>query len=224
MSTDLVLFDLDGTLLDSGRIIIGAQELTAQAHGLVHPGLDKGFAIVGLSLEIALAELFGDVVPREELAATYKRVFNEMRGSEGFEEPLFEGISAVLADLSNRPRTTLGIATGKTLRGVEYVVDLHGWGDLFATIQTADSAPSKPDPGMIFQAMDATGAQPARTVMIGDSVHDMRMAKAAGVGAIAVSWGFQPASMLVEAGADLVAQHANELPHLISRALTQQAA
>jgi phosphoglycolate phosphatase len=183
-----------------------------------------GFAIVGLSLDIALAELFGDVVPREELAATYKRIFNDMRGSEGFEEPLFEGIAGVLASLSSRPATTLGIATGKTLRGVHYVVDLHGWDGLFATIQTADSAPSKPDPGMVLQAMAATGAQPARTVMIGDSVHDMRMAKAAGVAAIAVSWGFQPASMLVEAGADLVAKHADELPRLIAEALSLRAA
>jgi phosphoglycolate phosphatase len=147
-----------------------------------------------------------------------------MRGSEGYEEPLFGGIARVLAELSGRHGTKLGIATGKTLRGVDYVVDLHGWDGLFATIQTADSAPSKPDPGMILQAMAETGGQPGRTVMIGDSVHDMRMARAAGVAAIAVSWGFQPASMLVDAGAHLVAQTADELPRLIDEALTLQVA
>jgi phosphoglycolate phosphatase len=219
MSTDLVLFDLDGTLLDSSRIIIGAQELTAEAHGLPHPGLDRGFAVVGLSLDVALAELFGDAVPAPELSATYKRIFNGLRGTAGYEEPLFEGIADLMATLARWPDMTLGIATGKTLRGVEYVVETYGWQNLFAMIQTADNSPSKPHPGMIHQAMEVAGTGPGRTVMIGDSVHDMRMAKAAGVTAIAVSWGFQPPAMLIAAGADLVAAQAHDLPALIRQVL-----
>jgi len=219
MTPDLVLFDLDGTLLDSAAIIIGAQELTAAEHGLIHPGRERGFGIIGLSLEIALVELFGDAVPAEELAATYKRIFNGLRGQAGFEEPLFDGVPAMLAEVAGRKRTALGIATGKTRRGVDYLVDLYGWHDLFMTVQTADSAPSKPHPGMIFNARAAAGAAAARTVMIGDSVHDMRMARAAGAVAIAVSWGFQPPALLVEAGAHAVASHAGELPALIEAAL-----
>ncbi|MCU0885445.1 MAG: HAD-IA family hydrolase [Beijerinckiaceae bacterium] len=219
MSTDLVLFDLDGTLLDSSRIIIGAQELTAEAHGLPHPGRERGFAVVGLSLDVALAELFGDAVPAHELSVTYKRIFNGLRGTAGYEEPLFEGIADMLSNLSRWPDTVLGIATGKTLRGVEYVVETFGWQGLFAMIQTADNSPSKPHPGMIHQAMEKAGAGPQRTVMVGDSVHDMRMARAAGVTAIAVSWGFQPAAMLVEAGADLVARTTADLAPMIASAL-----
>lgn len=219
MSTDLVLFDLDGTLLDSSRIIIGAQELTAEAHGLPHPGLDRGFAVVGLSLDVALAELFGDAVPAPELSSTYKRIFNGLRGTAGFEEPLFDGIPELMTTLSRWPDMTMGIATGKTRRGVEYVVETYGWQTLFAMIQTADNSPSKPHPGMIHQAMEIAGTGPGRTVMIGDSVHDMRMAKAAGVKAIAVSWGFQPAAMLIEAGADLVARDVSDLAPMIAAAL-----
>ncbi len=221
MSIDLILFDVDGTLLDSGNIIIGAQESTAEALGLSHPGREAGFGVVGLSLDLALAQLFGDAVPTDTLCDTYKRIFNAMRGTAGFEEPLFEGVSAVLAKLSTRPGTRLGIATGKTNRGLDYVVELHGWHGMFVTMQTADTAPSKPDPGMILQAMAAAGSSPHRTVMIGDSVHDMRMARAAGVAAIAVSWGFQPAGMLVEAGADAVASRTDELPGLVDTLLSR---
>lgn len=219
MSTDLILFDIDGTLLDSGNIIIGAQERTAAELGLVHPGREAGFGVVGLSLDLALAKLFGDAVPVADLSATYKRIFNAMRGSAGFEEPLFRGVPAMLSKLDRWGGTKLGIATGKTRRGLDYVVEMYGWHDLFVTFQTADNAPSKPDPGMILQAMRDSGSVPHRTVMIGDSVHDMRMAKAAGVTAIAVAWGFQPPHMLVEAGADMVARSVPDLPGLIAEAL-----
>ena len=221
---DLILFDLDGTLLDSGDIIIAAQEQTAAALGLIHPGREAGFAVVGLSLELALGELFGAGAPVDELTDTYKRTFNGMRGSGGFEEKLFDGVAAMLAELSAWERAKLGVATGKTRRGLDYVVDMYGWHDLFVTLQTADSAPSKPHPGMILQAIAAAGSSPQRTVMIGDSVHDMRMAKAAGVGAIAVSWGFQPVSMLVEAGAAHVASRASDLPALIAACLGRERA
>ncbi len=219
MSTDLILFDVDGTLLDSGNIIIGAQERTAEAFGLVHPGREAGFGVVGLSLDLALGQLFGDAVPVDHLSETYKRIFNAMRGSAGFEEPLFDGVPAVLSELASLGDTKLGIATGKTRRGLDYIVEMYGWHDLFVTFQNADNAPSKPDPGMILQAMGVVGSVPHRTVMIGDSVHDMRMAKAAGATAIAVSWGFQPPAMLVGAGADMVARSVSELPALIAAAL-----
>ncbi len=219
MSTDLILFDIDGTLLDSGNIIIGAQERTASELGLVHPSREAGFGVVGMSLDLALARLFGNAVPVDHLSDTYKRIFNGMRGTAGFEEPLFGGVPDVLAELSAWQDARLGIATGKTKRGLDYVVEMYGWHDMFMTFQTADSAPSKPDPGMILNAMADAGSSPERTVMIGDSVHDMRMAKAAGVAAIAVSWGFQPPAMLVEAGAGSVALSVAELPVLIAQAL-----
>jgi phosphoglycolate phosphatase len=218
---DLVLFDLDGTLINSARIILDSQRFTAAAHGLVHPGEAEGFGIVGLSLDLALAQLFGPTVPAAELSETYKRIFNELRATPGYEEPLFDGVAEMLAALQGREGTRLGMATGKTRRGVDHVLDLQGWRELFVTLQNADTAPSKPHPAMIEQGMAEAGSTPARTVMIGDSVHDMAMAKAAGVAAIGVAWGFQPAAMLREAGADLIVDHARDLPHAITRSLSR---
>jgi phosphoglycolate phosphatase len=216
---DLLLFDVDGTLIDSRNIIIGAQRLTADSLGLKHPGDEKGFAVVGLSLDRALIELFGHQVPADRMCEVYKGIFQSLRGQPGYEEPPFDGIDALLRRAAQRASTRLGVATGKTFRGLNHVLDVNGWRPLFATIQTADNAPSKPDPGMIRQGMAEAGASPDRTLMIGDSVHDVAMAVAAGVTPIAVSWGFQPASLLVEAGARLVAHSVAELDELIETAL-----
>ncbi len=217
--TDLILFDLDGTLINSEAIILGAQMAVAEEFGLAFPGREAGLAIVGLSLPVALERLFGTAAPVDALCESYKLAFNGMRGRAGYEEPPFAGVPGLLAELGGWAGATVGMATGKTRKGVDAVVDMHGWHGVFRTIQTADSAPSKPDPGMILQAAAETGGEPARTVMIGDSVHDMAMARAAGATAIAVSWGFQPPAMLEAAGAHLVAREVAELPGLIARAL-----
>jgi phosphoglycolate phosphatase len=95
----------------------------------------------------------------------------------------------------------LGVATGKSQRGVRHLVEREAWHDFFATIQTADDAPSKPHPAMILQALAATGALPERAVMIGDSTYDMEMARAAGIDVIGVSWGYHPPEALMQAGA-----------------------
>jgi phosphoglycolate phosphatase len=219
---DLVIFDVDGTLIDSAHLILTAQERTAQAHGLVHPGPEAGRAIVGLSLQTALAELFGPAADSAALTETYKGVFQSLRGTPGFDEPTFDGTEEVLDALMRWPGASLGVATGKTRRGLDHIVARHGWHDLFVTVQTADDAPSKPDPTMIRQAIAEAGSSTARTVMIGDSVHDMRMARAAGVAAIGVAWGFQPVDDLLQAGADVIATQMRELPNLIARALARQ--
>ena len=106
--------------------------------------------------------------------------------------------------LAARPDVVLGIATGKSRRGVAHLVERHGWARVFATIQTADDAPSKPDPAMLLRAMEATGARPADTAMVGDTSFDMAMARAAGVRAIGVSWGYHPVAALREAGAETI--------------------
>lgn len=221
--TDLILFDLDGTLIESRHLILTVMERTAESHGLTFPGREAGLGVVGKSLDLALQELYGLDAFDPAISETYKRLFGELREEPDYEERMFPDVPDMLTGLSRRARTTLGIATGKTRAGVNYVAGKHGWEGLFRTIQTADVAPSKPDPGMILQAMAEAGGRPSRTVMIGDSVHDMRMAKAAGVRAIAVDWGFQPASMLVAAGADLVAPQVAALPELIGEVLAKAA-
>jgi len=213
---DLVIFDLDGTLINSEAILLAAQVETFARHGLSHPGREAGLGVVGLTLNIALMRLGGLARPDEVLTATYKEVFGAMRQQAltdaSFEEPLFPGVTETLAALGAQPGLKLGIATGKSRRGAEYIIERHGWQDLFATVQTADDAPSKPHPGMILRAMAETGAQPARTAMVGDSSFDIEMAVAAGVVPVAVSWGFQPSASLVALGARHVLAHCADLP------------
>lgn len=216
---DLVIFDLDGTLIDSEAIILGAQIETFARRGLVHPGREAGLGIVGLTLDIALMQLAGLDRPDEALTETYKEVFGAMRRQAetdaALDEPLFPGVAEMLAGLSARPDLRLGIATGKSRRGADYIIERHGWQGLFATIQTADDAPSKPHPGMILRAMNETGATPERTAMVGDSSFDIEMAVAAGVVPVAVSWGFQPVAGLVALGARHVLAQCADLPGML---------
>lgn len=216
---DLVIFDLDGTLIDSQAIILGAQYETFARCGRSHPGREAGLGVVGLTLDIALMRLAGLAEPDDVLTETYRQVFNGMRqqaeSDPALAEPLFPGVGDLLAGLSQRQRTLLGIATGKSRRGADYIVARHGWADLFTTIQTADDALSKPHPEMILRAMAETGATPERTLMVGDSSFDMEMAVAAGVTPVAVSWGFQPVAALRAAGARHVIEDCAELIPLI---------
>jgi phosphoglycolate phosphatase len=216
---DLVIFDLDGTLIDSEAIILGAQVETFAQCGLVHPGREAGLGVVGLTLDIALMQLAGLQQPDDRLTATYKQVFNAMRHraetDPALDEPLYPGVAAMLAVLKARPGLQLGIATGKSRRGADYIVERHGWQGLFATIQSADDAPSKPDPGMILRALAETGAAPERTAMVGDSSFDIEMAVAAGVVPVAVSWGFQPVARLLALGARFSIDRADDLPALL---------
>lgn len=200
----LVLFDLDGTLVDSQNIIVAAQHAAFAAFGLEPPSREASLSIVGLSLAEAFTALVGPKGPIEGLVQAYKDAFGMLRQDPAHAEPLFPGAEDCLGWLSRREDALLGIATGKSRRGVAYLLDRHGWQKLFSTIQTADDAPSKPHPAMILQAMDEVGAAPRDTVMIGDSSYDMEMARAAGVLPIGVSWGFQPVAALTEAGASQV--------------------
>jgi len=211
----LVLLDVDGTLVDSARIILDAQVETCAAHGIPHPGRDAGLSVVGLSLPIALAELTGRPELADDLTDTYRLVFNRMRQDPVYFEPLYPGVEATVASLAGRDDVILGIATGKSRRGADYILDRHGWQPHFAVVRTADDGPSKPHPEMILGACRETGIAPQETLMIGDSTFDMLMAKSAGATAIAVSYGFQPVSVLREAGADhVIDSFAGLLDHL----------
>jgi phosphoglycolate phosphatase len=217
---DLVIFDLDGTLIDSEAIILESQRETFASCGYVHPGREAGLGVIGLTLDIALMRLAGLERPDEALTATYREVFGRMRreaeaGDPALDEPLYPGVAAMLAELASRPGLSLGIATGKSRRGAESIIERHGWDGMFASIQTADDAPSKPHPGMILQALARTGARAQHSAMVGDSSFDIEMAVAAGIVPVAVSWGFQPVETLVALGARHVLPDAAALPGLL---------
>ncbi|HWK36451.1 HAD-IA family hydrolase [Sphingomonas sp.] len=209
----LALFDCDGTLADSGANICRAMEETFAAHRLAVPGRDSIRRIVGLSLVEAVAALHpeGDDALHSILADDYKRVFQAMRGTGTLAaEPLYEGIAETIATLDDTG-WVLGVATGKSDRGLGLLLAHHGITHRFVTLQTADRHPSKPHPSMVEAAMAEAGAAPHTTVMIGDTSYDMMMAANAGVAAIGVGWGYHAPEELAEAGARQVVTRADQL-------------
>ena len=212
----LVLFDCDGTLIDSQNAIASAMDEAFAHVGRASPGRAKTLSIVGLSLPEAIAAL----APSEgtdmqvRLAEGYRAAAQRIRSAHA-EDPLFPGADAAVRSLAKRDNAVLGTATGKSLRGVQRMIAHNGWDGLFATLQTADDNPSKPDPGMILRAVRETGATADNTVMIGDTTFDMLMARAAGVRAVAVSWGYHPVADLREAGAHDVVETFEQLVALL---------
>jgi phosphoglycolate phosphatase len=218
----LIIFDCDGTLVDSQRMICAAMQQAYAAQSLSMPPREQVLSIVGLSLPDAfrrLAELSGagEPHPIDDLVTCYKAAFADLRQSVEHLEPLYPGAREALDALHARPDVVLGIATGKSQRGVRTVLGHHGLAERFATIQTSDDAPSKPHPGMVLAAMRETGIAPDDTVVIGDTVFDITMARAAGAGAIGVRWGYHPAQALADAGADAIVAEFAELGPALER-------
>jgi phosphoglycolate phosphatase len=214
MSIRLAVFDCDGTLVDSQANICRAMERAFATLGLAPPPRVAIRAIVGLSLVEAMTMLAPDLPDdaHPALADAYRTIFRTMRESGELDaEPLYDGLVAVLDALA-ADGWRLGVATGKSDRGLAHVLALHGLTDRFVTLQTADRHPSKPDPAMLHAAMAAAGALPHMTAMIGDTTFDMAMARAAGVRAIGVSWGYHREDALWQAGAAKVAQRCADLP------------
>ncbi|TDR94335.1 HAD-IA family hydrolase [Enterovirga rhinocerotis] len=211
----LVVLDVDGTLVDSQALIVEAQRRAFSACGLEPPTRERSLSIVGLSLREAFLVLVGPSGPYERLGEEYKLAFQALRTDPAWHEPLFPGIEAMVARLARSDRFLLGIATGKSRRGVDYLVRRHGWDGLFSTIQTADDAPSKPHPAMLRQALAEAGVAAEDAVMVGDTTFDMAMARAAGVRAIGVTWGYHPLAALEEAGAEILISRIEDLAPLI---------
>lgn len=216
----LIVFDVDGTLVDSQHLIVAAQEAAFADHGMIAPNRAQALSVVGLSLPQAFRRLVGDAGPIETLAESYKRAFHALRADPNYEEPLFPGMADLLLRLRARDDVRLGLATGKSRRGVEHLIAAHGWEDWFTTTQTADDAPSKPDPAMLQQAIAEAGTRADRTVMIGDTTYDMAMAVSAGAAAVGVAWGYHPPGALFGAGAVTVVDSAEALSDLFSGPLS----
>ncbi|MDX5360037.1 MAG: HAD-IA family hydrolase [Alphaproteobacteria bacterium] len=201
----LVLFDCDGTLIDSQHVIVACMENAFARHGHPSPGAEAVRRIVGLSIEEAVMALMPGAEPRHigPVATAYRDGFRTLRLSGQLQEPLFPGARAAVEALDAAGHL-LGVATGKSRRGLDAVLALHGLRERFVTLQTADTHPSKPHPSMIVTAMAEAGAAPETTVMIGDTTYDIEMARAAGAHAIGVAWGYHPADELRDAGAHVV--------------------
>ncbi|MXP25744.1 HAD-IA family hydrolase [Altererythrobacter indicus] len=216
MSIRLAVFDCDGTLVDGQAAVCTAMECAFAENALPAPDRHDVRRIVGLSLPQAIRLLapFAESETQANIVEAYKSAFRQARLEGSLREPLFDGIEALLRDL-HKTGWVLGVATGKSDRGLKSCLATHGLSDLFTTLQTADRHPSKPNPEMLEAAMAEGFALAPDTVMVGDTVYDIEMAKAIGVRAIGVSWGYHEEAELLAAGAVAVAQNATELGELI---------
>lgn len=216
MTTRLAIFDCDGTLVDSLHNICLAMDDAFRMNGLAAPDPHRTRRVVGLSLVEAMRAMLpgapGDL--HASLAEDYRTAFQRLAGNGLGPEPLYDGIAELLDALAS-DGWMLGVATGKSDRGLARCLNSHGIRAHFITLQTADRHPSKPHPAMIEAALAEAGSAPGRAVMIGDTSFDMAMARAARVGAIGVDWGYHDTEELTAAGAHAVAVAAADIPDLL---------
>ncbi|WP_105168506.1 HAD-IA family hydrolase [Pseudoalteromonas sp. T1lg23B] len=186
MQYKLVIFDWDGTVMDSVPKIVNTLKLAAHSVGVAIPSDEKASAIIGLSLDTAVATLFPN--DEEHWASLAQAYQHQYKYGDNTDTPLFDGAQDYIRSLKAQG-VLLAVATGKGRAGLENMFAKTGLGDCFVTTRTADEAKSKPDPDMILQILTELDIEPEDAVMIGDSLLDMKMAENAGIDAIAMSCG-----------------------------------
>lgn len=207
----LIIFDFDGTLVDSRPLIWESHRIVFSEFGLPLPPPDVSLALVGQSLNVILAQLAGASAPIQDMVRAYDLLLPQLRANPAFAEKQFDGTDVLLSDLSSRPDTILGLATGHSSLTVAPALEALQWRDHFRTVQAANMAPSKPHPAMLFQALAATGATADDAIFIGDTTYDMEMARAANLRSIGVNWGYHSKERLIAAGAQRIAYTIDEL-------------
>lgn len=216
----LAVFDCDGTLVDSHHAIGAVMGEAFALNGIAAPDGRALMGVVGLQLTAAIAVLLPEA-PAElhhRLTDDYRRIAGEHRASGAWRETLYPGAAETVRTLDG-DGWLLGVATGKSLKGLHETLVVHGLDQHFVTLQTPDTAPGKPDPAMLLAAMRDTGARADQVIMIGDTTFDMEMAVNAGTVAVGVGWGYHEADTLKAAGAAAVADRFEDLPAMLHRLL-----
>lgn len=194
---DLIVFDWDGTLLDSAAAIVGAIQAASADLGLQVPPDERARHVIGLGLTDALALAVPDLAPVD-----YPKMVDRYRHhylSGDHELQLFDGVADLIAALAARGHL-LAVATGKSRKGLQRALGHTGLGVRFHATRCADECFSKPHPQMLLELMGELGVDAARTLMVGDTTHDLQMAQSAGVDALAVSFGAHPRAALLDCG------------------------
>lgn len=202
----LAIFDVDGTLVDSQQLILAAMSAAFAAVEIPLPSRAETLSVVGLSLPLAISTLCpkASEVQVAQMVEVYKQAYATGRHQEHLSSPLYPRAKETLETLWQVPEILLGVATGKSRRGLDYILNAHQLTGRFATEQVADHHPSKPHPSMVLAALSESGVEPAQAVMIGDTSFDMEMGRAAGVRCVGVTWGYHGADRLIKAGADAI--------------------
>ena len=215
----LVVFDCDGTLVDSQHAIFQSMSVAFAKYGLPDLGRDAVRRIVGLPLSDGVSVLAPEANTElvESLRLAYSDEWQKMRATGRLEEPLYPGTLEAISGLEEAG-WLLGVATGKSYRGLEATLTHYGILGKFVTLQTSDKVMhGKPHPDMMIAALNEAGVDKSNTVMIGDTTFDIDMAVNAGVRAIGVNWGYHDASELMASGAQCVINQFNELHSALSR-------
>ncbi|MGY3931779.1 HAD family hydrolase [Aeromonas encheleia] len=192
----LAIFDWDGTLMDSVGRIVACVQGAARDCGEPVPTAQETHQIIGLSLEVGMPRLFNLPQGGERAQALIAR-YRHHYLHDDTPSPLFAGASDLLHNWHEQG-IALAVATGKSRRGLDRVLDETGLRPLFAATRGADEANSKPDPLMLVQILDELGLAPHQALMIGDSVHDMAMAEALQMPRLGVTWGVHDRARLAE--------------------------
>ncbi len=210
---DLIIFDWDGTLIDSIDWIASCLQQAANQCGIAVPETQAAKNVIGLSLNNAMQTLFPgiDTHTQAQLMACYSQQYNSKQTSA---DDLFPGVYAMLVELKESGYQ-LAVATGKTRVGLQKALKATGTEELFCVTRCADETASKPDPKMLLEIIEHTQAAKERTLMIGDSIHDLQMALNAPISAIAVSCGANSAELLQQYHPLLCLQQPTELLNII---------
>ncbi len=199
----LVVFDVDGTLVDSQAHIVSSMNAAFAGSGQPVPERSAVLGLVGLSLDVLMPKLAPDLGADDHgvLIQAYKDAYMAEREAMGTlkSSPLYAGALECLAHLNALPNVVLGVATGKSKRGLDKLIEGHRLEGMFVTQQVADFHPSKPHPAMLHAAMMEAGVEAVDSIMIGDTSFDMEMAKSAGLRSIGVKWGYHSAKELKSA-------------------------
>ena len=214
MKYELLVFDWDGTLMDSVAKIVACTQAAAQDMDLPVPEFDEAKQIIGLGLHEAMARLFG-ITNEDTVQAVAARYRYHFLGDEPTPEAMFEGAEALLQHL-DESGYLLAVATGKSRRGLDHVLDKTGLADKFVITRCADETHSKPNPQMLQEIMDFTGVDKDKTLMIGDTEYDMLMAGNAGADGLGVTYGVHDREHLMANGAMDCIDELMQLRHWLS--------
>lgn len=192
---DLIVFDWDGTVMDSTAVIATSIQSACRDLGLTVPTDEAARHVIGMGLAQALQHAVPDAPEHlyQPLADRYRYYFL----AQDQTIPLFAGAAETIAEL-HEAGYSLAVATGKSRKGLDRVMDSSGLRDYFHASRTADETFSKPHPAMLQEIMDELGIGAERVLMVGDTTHDLQMAINAGVDAVGMTYGAHPKDQLRE--------------------------
>lgn len=213
----LIVFDCDGTLVDSQQTIITATQEALGEFGYAAPSRRDILYAVGLPVDVAMRGHAPDATD-DQIAGmldVYRETYQQLVQQDDRGQVMFEGMHEQIIKLGNMDDTLLGIITMKSRRGLERVVDAYDIRQFFQVLKSADDGPGKPNPDLMLDAIRQTGVDASQALMVGDTSFDILMAKSAGTKAIGVGWGYQTVEELEESGADAIAETPEDLNDLL---------